>query len=146
MNSNYLDVFAIQFDFPRLDFSPLIRTDIECINKQLLVDVNWLNKATSKPPLSRAMKVMWDTIQKDMNTWTNQSILFKAILIFNFSKKLKILQDSCIYVKNCQVFVARKCCSMNETMNHTMLLKELKHCLYIRVRTLLLFLNLCQRP
>ena len=31
--------------FDHLNFSLLIRTQIECINKELLVDINWPNKA-----------------------------------------------------------------------------------------------------
>ena len=44
------------FSFPKLYFSPLIRTKIECINKQRLVDVNWPNKAIWKSELNKAIK------------------------------------------------------------------------------------------
>ena len=39
-----------------LYLSPSIRTKIECNNKQLLVDVNWINKAIWKSAFSKAMK------------------------------------------------------------------------------------------
>ena len=46
----------IYFCFPMLYLSPSIRTKIECNNKQLLVDVNWINKAIWKSAFSKAMK------------------------------------------------------------------------------------------
>ena len=46
LNLDYSNVLTNQIDFcfPKLYFSPLIRTKIECINKQLLVYINWPNK------------------------------------------------------------------------------------------------------
>ena len=46
----------IDFSFRKLYLSPLIRTKIECINKQRLVDVNWPNKAIWKSELNKATK------------------------------------------------------------------------------------------
>ena len=42
LNLHYLNILTNQIVlcFPKLYFSPLVQTKIECINKQLLVDVN----------------------------------------------------------------------------------------------------------
>ena len=55
LNLDYTNILTSQIDFcfPKLRFSPLIRTKIECINKQLLVDVNWPNKAIWKSTLKK---------------------------------------------------------------------------------------------
>ena len=47
LNLNYpnLLIYQIDFCFSKLYFSSLIQTKIECINKQLLFDVDWPNKA-----------------------------------------------------------------------------------------------------
>ena len=58
LNLNYLNNLTNQIDccFTKLCFSPLIQTQIECINKQLLVDVSWPNKAIWKSELNKATK------------------------------------------------------------------------------------------
>ena len=55
LNSDYSNIWTIQIDlrFQKLYFSPLIRTQMECIKKQLFVDVNWLFKAIWKLALSK---------------------------------------------------------------------------------------------
>ena len=49
-SSNHKYALTIQIDFCSLILysSPIIRIQIEFINKQLLVDVDWLNKAILK--------------------------------------------------------------------------------------------------
>ena len=58
-----LRVLSIQIVlcFPKSYCSPLIRTQTECINKKLLVDVNPFNKAISKSTLRKAFKdvLLW---------------------------------------------------------------------------------------
>ena len=58
LNSDYSDTLfkTIQTDssFPTLYFSPLIQTQMECINK--LVDFNWLNRAILKLVLTKVIK------------------------------------------------------------------------------------------
>ena len=49
--TNQIDLY-----FQKLYFSPLIRMKIECIDKQLLVDVNYSNKAIWKSTLNKASK------------------------------------------------------------------------------------------
>ena len=46
----------IDFCFLKLYFGPLIRTIIEYINEQLLVDVYWPNKVIWKSALNKATK------------------------------------------------------------------------------------------
>ena len=54
-NLDYPNILTNQIDFrfPKLHFRPLIRSKIEYINKQLLVDVNWSNKAIWKSALNK---------------------------------------------------------------------------------------------
>ena len=47
--------------FPTLCFSSLFQTLMDCINKQLLVDVNWLNKAIMKSALCQAKNFLFET-------------------------------------------------------------------------------------
>ena len=56
LNLDYPNILTnpINFCFPKLYFSPLIQAKIECISKQLLVDVNSPNKA--KLVLNKATK------------------------------------------------------------------------------------------
>ena len=58
LNFDYLNVVIILINlyFAKLCFSPLVRTYIECINKQLLVDINWLSKAIWKSELRKEIK------------------------------------------------------------------------------------------
>ena len=64
LNLDYPNILnnQIDFRFPKLYFSPLIRSKIEGINKQLLVDFNWPNKA------------IWKSV---LNKTTNDVLLFK---------------------------------------------------------------------
>ena len=47
LNLDYPNILTNQLDFcfPKLYFSSLIRTKAECINKHPLINVNWPNKA-----------------------------------------------------------------------------------------------------
>ena len=58
LNHGYPNILTnqINFCFSKLYFSPLIRTKIEYINKQLVIDVNWPNKAFWKSALNKATK------------------------------------------------------------------------------------------
>ena len=58
LSLNYPNILTNQINscFSKLCFSPLIRTKIECINKQLLVDVNCPNKAIWKLALDKTKK------------------------------------------------------------------------------------------
>ena len=54
LNSDYSNVLTIQIDlcFLQLLLSPLIRTQIEDINEQQLVDFNWhINPLTANVPI-----------------------------------------------------------------------------------------------
>ena len=51
-----LRVLSIEIVFPKSYCSPLIATQIWCIKKQLLVNVNRFNEAIWKPSLRRAFK------------------------------------------------------------------------------------------
>lgn len=58
LTSSYQNVSIIQieFCFPKLYFRKFIRTQMECISWQLLVDDNWLNKAIWKSALCKSIK------------------------------------------------------------------------------------------
>ena len=58
MNLDYPNKLNNQIDlyFPKLNFSLSIRTKIECIDKELLVDVDSTNKAIWKSALNRTTK------------------------------------------------------------------------------------------
>ena len=58
LNLDYPHILTnpIVLRFPKLYFSPLVQTKIECFNKQLLVDINWINKAIWKSTLKKATK------------------------------------------------------------------------------------------
>ena len=58
LNLDYPNILTKKTDFyfPKLYSSPLIGAKIECINKQLLVDINWSNKAIWKSALNKATK------------------------------------------------------------------------------------------
>ena len=58
LTSSYQNVSIIQieFCFPKLYFRKFIRTQMECISWQLLVDDNWLNKAIWKSVLCKSIK------------------------------------------------------------------------------------------
>ena len=63
--TNQIDLY-----FLKLYFSPLIRTKIECMDKQLLVDFNWSNKAIWKSVLNKTTKyffVIREIILKSMD-------------------------------------------------------------------------------
>ena len=71
LNLNYANNLTNQTDFclTKLYFSPLIQTKIEWINKQLLVDVNWLSKAIWKSGLNKAIKdvLLFEKLFKKMD-------------------------------------------------------------------------------
>ena len=58
LNLDFSNILTNQIDFcfPKLYFSPFIRTKIERINKQLLFNVNRSNKAIRKLALTKATK------------------------------------------------------------------------------------------
>ena len=69
--------------FPTLYFSALIRTKIEYINKQLLLDVNWPNKGIWKSALSKAIKYVLLFEKPFLKTWVkNISRKHKTLLFF----------------------------------------------------------------
>ena len=75
LNLGYLNKLTNQIDlcFPKLYFSPSIRAKIECIEKELLVHLNWSNKAIWKSALNRATKdvfVIWKIILKNTDRCT----------------------------------------------------------------------------
>ena len=89
---DYLKVLTMEVDlcFPTLCFSSLFQTLMDCINKQLLVDVNWLNKAIMKSALCQAKNFfMWDSISKTMDTCTNNSITFMVFLNLTFPENAR---------------------------------------------------------
>ena len=66
----------------------------EWINKQFLVDIDWLNKVVLKLPLTEAIKLVFCVrynIKKCEQVYENQSMTLKIFLIFKFSRKRKIL-------------------------------------------------------
>ena len=75
LNLDYLIKLSNEIDlcFLKLYFSPSIRAKIECIEKELLVDLNWSNKAIWKSALNRATKdvfVLWKIILKNTDRCT----------------------------------------------------------------------------
>ena len=60
----------IDFRFPKLYFSPLIRNKIECINKQLLVYVNRPSKAIWESVLNNAIKYVLLFEKSFSKAWT----------------------------------------------------------------------------
>lgn len=57
-NLDYPNILTNQIvlRFLNLYFSPLVQTKIECFNKQLLVDINWLNKDILKSVLGKVIR------------------------------------------------------------------------------------------
>ena len=97
-HSDYLNVSTMEIDFcfSKLYFSSLIQTWVKFmrISKQLLIEINQVNKAILKSALCQEIKkrfVMWDSILKSMHGLDNYSITCKIFLTSNFSRKHKIL-------------------------------------------------------
>ena len=57
-NLDYWNIFTNQIDFcfSKLSSGQLIRTNVECVNKQVLIEINWPSKAVSKSALNKATK------------------------------------------------------------------------------------------
>ena len=100
LNLDYANILTNQIDFcfPKLYFNPLIWTKIGCINKLLLLDVNWRNKAI----WTLVLRIHWrlSTILKasDKSAWSNVfwymkvSILWKCIQYTIRRDKTQILR------------------------------------------------------
>ena len=56
--SNNSNVLTNQIDswFLKQDFGPLIRTQTKCISKQILLHVNWFNKAIWNSALNKVIR------------------------------------------------------------------------------------------
>ena len=94
-NLDYPNILTKRIDyfFPKLYFSPLIWTKIECINKQLLVNVNQPNKAIWKPALNKATKdaLLFEKICIKEHGKVYEVVTYKIFVRLNSFRKYKIL-------------------------------------------------------
>ena len=94
LNLNYPNILTNQTDFcfPKLYLSALIRTKIECMNKQLLNDVNWPNEAIWKSLLNKVTNdfgYLRNHFRKEGQVY--KMVKYKMIVTVDSSRKHKIL-------------------------------------------------------
>ena len=113
LNSTYSKILTIQIDFCslKLCFSPLMWTQAGCIGKQVLVDVNWLNKTIYKSLLRKTINMLYCARCHFKNVGTS---IWTSKIFFNFWLIQKALDSSLFwshfhfYVSSCQILVAWK--------------------------------------
>ena len=94
LNLDYLNVLTNQIDFcfSKLYLSTLIRTKIECITKQLLVDINWPSKAIFNSALIKQQNMFCSSRNKfNKHGVRNCYIQNHKFVTLNSSRKYKIL-------------------------------------------------------
>ena len=68
-----------------------MQTKIECINKQLLVDANWANKAIWKSVLKQQKMFCYSGNQFKRHGQVHEIVTYKIFVTHNSSRKHKIL-------------------------------------------------------